>query len=198
MKIRCRSRRTLSSWRRQSMASHGWTTPSFGFTLTASTPSAAIAVSKANAVIASNPPFGSGGSGSSSSPAHLPTSARFHGRAPGPVSGRLSATADGGTALRRGFPSPFGHRHSLLGHPVPARELGSPYGRLTAAPTGWLRTLTGFPCSARMRLGWCRVPSLPRRRRCPHGRGRSEAAACRFPAAEPLLLGCCFRLRVLL
>ena len=38
---------------------------------------------------------------------------------------------------RRGQPScpgfllPFGHRHSLLGHPVPARDLGLPHGRLT-------------------------------------------------------------------
>ena len=28
----------------------------------------------------------------------------------------------------------FGHRHSLLGHPVPAEELGPPHGRLTGPP----------------------------------------------------------------
>jgi hypothetical protein len=33
---------------------------------------------------------------------------------------------------RPGFLLPFGHRHSLLGHPVPARDFSSPYGR----PTG--------------------------------------------------------------
>ena len=33
--------------------------------------------------------------------------------------------------MRPGFLLPFGHRHSLLGHPVPARELGLPHGRLT-------------------------------------------------------------------
>src|SRR6266508_5129027 len=32
---------------------------------------------------------------------------------------------------RPGFPSPFGHRHSLLGHPVPAQGFSSPHGRLT-------------------------------------------------------------------
>jgi hypothetical protein len=70
---------------------------------------------------------------SSSSPqAHLTASAPFRARARGPVSGRLSAT----TAWRRrptrpGFPSPFGCRHSLLGHPVPAEELSPPRGRPT-------------------------------------------------------------------
>ena len=48
--------------------------------------------------------------------------------------------------LRRGFPLPFGHRHSLLGHPIPAGGLGPPHGRLTG-PQG--RTPTGFPRSAR-------------------------------------------------
>jgi hypothetical protein len=70
LKIRCRSRRTLSSCRRQSMASHSRTTSSGPFT-----PRAAIAVSKAKAVIASNLSLGSRGSGRSSSKAHLPTSA---------------------------------------------------------------------------------------------------------------------------
>src|SRR5215218_1981858 len=30
-----------------------------------------------------------------------------------------------------GFPLPFGHRHWLLGHPVPARDFRSPHGRPT-------------------------------------------------------------------
>ncbi len=33
--------------------------------------------------------------------------------------------------------------------------------------SAWTRT--GFPCSARMRHGWDRAPSLPRGRRCSHG-----------------------------
>jgi len=47
------------------------------------------------------------------------------------------------------------------------------------------RTPTGFPCSARMRPGWGWVPSVPRGRRCPHGRTQSLAAACRLPTAGP-------------
>ncbi len=35
-----------------------------------------------------------------------------------------------------GFPSPFGCRRSLLGHPIPAGELGSPHGRLTEHAIG--------------------------------------------------------------
>jgi hypothetical protein len=34
------------------------------------------------------------------------------------------------------FPLPFGRRHSLLGHPIPARELGPPHGRLTGPESG--------------------------------------------------------------
>lgn len=48
---------------------------------------------------------------------------------------------------RPGFLSPFGHRHSLLGHPLPARDLGLPCGRLT----GQSRTPTGLPRSTHPR-----------------------------------------------
>jgi hypothetical protein len=34
------------------------------------------------------------------------------------------------------FPSPFGCRHSLFGHPIPAEGLGPPHGRLTWARCG--------------------------------------------------------------
>ena len=74
---------------------------------------------------------------SSSSQAHLTASARFRVRAPGPVSGRLCETAGGGASHScPGFPLPFGHRRSLLGHPIPAGELGPPYGRLTGPKSG--------------------------------------------------------------
>jgi hypothetical protein len=66
LKILPRSRRTFSSCRRQATASHRGTS-SGPFT-----PRAAIATSKAKAVIASNLSFGSGGSGASSSKAHPP------------------------------------------------------------------------------------------------------------------------------
>jgi len=53
--------------------------------------------------------------------AHLTTSAPFRAGPRGPACGRLSGTA----GWRRqpwclGFPLSFDHRHSLLGHPVPA------------------------------------------------------------------------------
>ena len=38
---------------------------------------------------------------------------------------------------------------SLLGHPIPARELGPPHGRLTEHAHRHARTLTGLPRSAR-------------------------------------------------
>jgi len=47
------------------------------------------------------------------------------------------------------------------------------------------RTLAGFTRSARVRPGPGRAPSVPRGRRCPHGPGKSLAAACRIPAACP-------------
>src|SRR5947209_5580730 len=37
----------------------------------------------------------------------------------------------GGLIRRGGFLLPFGHRRSLLGHPIPAEGLGPPHGRLT-------------------------------------------------------------------
>ena len=123
VKIRCRSRRTSSSARRQSTRRQSKDASSGPFTTT-------IAV-------ASNLSSGSGVLVIFSPQAHLTASARFRARALGPVSGRLCGT----TAWRRrptcpGFPLPFGCRRSLLGHPMPAEELGPPCGRLTGhAPT---------------------------------------------------------------
>jgi hypothetical protein len=65
------------------------------------------------------------------------TSARFRSQAPGLVSGQLSRNGRLEERPRRpGFLSPFSHRHSLLGHPVPTAELGSPCGRLTGTRSG--------------------------------------------------------------
>jgi len=48
------------------------------------------------------------------------TSACFRSQAPGLVSGQLyAATGGGADQSRHVFLPPFGHRHSLLGHPVP-------------------------------------------------------------------------------
>jgi hypothetical protein len=57
---------------------------------------------------------------------------------------------------------PFGHRRSLLGHPVPAGELGPPHSRLTGQrpdPDG----VTAFR-THEQRPGW--APSIPQGRRC--------------------------------
>ncbi len=97
-------------------------------------------------------------------------SARFRARAPGPVSGQLCHAPGRRTGHDgAGFLLPFGRRHSLLGHPVPPGDsapltIGLPHRQLPAA-----RTRAGFPCSARVRHGRDRVPSVPRGRRCLHG-----------------------------
>ncbi len=168
LKIRCRSRRTLSSWAGQLMASQPRTASSGPFTC-----------------MASNLPFGSGGSGRSSSKAHLPHVSLLsqpgtrpgirpviRARPPGgnghlvPVSCCLSAAG----ICFLGILCPPGNWAPLtVGLPVP-----------------WHRTLTGFPCSARVRCGWGRTSSIPRGRRCPHGRECSTTAACRIATALSL------------
>ena len=132
VKIRCRNRRTFRSARRQSTRRQSSVSSSGPLTTTL--------------VVASSLSSGSGITSSFSSQAHLTASARFRVRALGPVSGRLSTTRQqGGLASGRGFPSPFGHRRSLLGHPSPAEESSPPHGQ-PAGPE--VRTSTGFPRSA--------------------------------------------------
>src|SRR4029453_11487310 len=101
----------------------------------------------------SNLPFGTGGSDRfifKGSPAHVGTP--FEARAPDPVSGQLSVTRPPGGAVisGSGFLSAFAHRHSLLGHPVPARDFRSPHGRPTGPP--------------RRRAGLCRGFRVPHAR----------------------------------
>ena len=77
----------------------------------------------------------------------------------------------------------------FLGHPVPPGDsapltIGLPHRQQAA------RTRAGFPCSARVRPGWLRVPSVPRGRRCPHDRSYSRpppAASQRPVPAAPVL-----------
>ena len=114
--------------------------------------------------------------------AHLTASAPFRARARGPVSGRLSETA----ARRRrpscpGFPLPFGCRRSLLGHPVPAEELGPPCGRLTGPR---VRTSTGLPRSARMSCDRGGCPLYPGDGGALPGQVDSLTGACRSTAAS--------------
>ena len=120
VKIRCRSRRTLSSWCRQSTASH----------------EGRVLGSVHHLV--SNLSFGSGAQGPlrfTGSPVHV--SAPFEARAPGPVSSQLSSNNGLEEPFKvAGFLSAFARRHSLLGHPVPAREFRSPHSRPTDPPPG--------------------------------------------------------------
>ena len=83
-----------------------------------------------------------------------------------------------------GFPLPFGHRHSLLGHPVPAAELGLPCGRLTG-PCCQGRTPTGLSRSARMSRGRGGCPLDPGDCGARTAGRSSPAAARRLAAARP-------------
>ena len=65
------------------------------------------------------------------STAHLPTSARFRARPPGPVSGQLYETAGGGAGHAARFPAAFRPPAFASWASCPAREFGPPYGRLT-------------------------------------------------------------------
>ena len=111
------------------------------------------------------------------------TSARFRARAPGPVSGQL-CSAPGGEpgmmALVSCCLSAAGI--GFLRHPVPPGDsapltIGLPRRRRRGPRAG-------FPCSARVRPGWLKAPSVPRGRRCPHGRysSRPPPAASQRPA----------------
>ena len=85
------------------------------------------------------------------------------------------------------FPLPFGHRHSLPGHPVPARGTGpslrSAYRSLLPGPDpDGVATFRAHE----LRPGW--VPSRPRGLRCPHDRqvipGR-RTPPCSGPSLYP-------------
>ena len=79
-----------------------------------------------------------------------------------------------GPALLPWFPLRFRRRRSLLGHPVPARELSLPHGR----PTGQRPDPDGVSVfhTYELRSGW--VPSLLRGRRCS---SRPESLTGRHP-----------------
>jgi hypothetical protein len=139
-----------------------------------------------------------GSSTSSSSQAHLTASARFRVRAPAPTSGRLTATTRWRTGDRSRFPAAFQPPHSLLGHPIPARELGPPHGRLTEHATARSDPdgVTAFR-THELRPGW--APSVPRGggahpgpgplpgRRLPLLRGQSPHPAPASHRARPCL-----------
>ena len=101
------------------MVSHSSTSCSRRWSSGPFTPRRAIATANACAVM-SNLSFGSGGLDCSSSKAHLPHVSLLSqpGTRPGirPV---MRGDRRRGRSSSRVFLSPFGHRHSLLGHPVP-------------------------------------------------------------------------------
>jgi len=129
------------------------------------------------------------------STAHLPTSARFRARAPGPVSGQLYETASGGAGHLFRFPAAFRPPAFASWASCPARGFRPPYGRPTAPQAA--RTRAGFPCSARVRRGrgWgrplypgdggaCTATCESRNRRLPPCNGRSLSPRCHDPSRD--------------
>ena len=172
VKIRCRSRRTWSSWCRQSTASHERVASSGPFTIWCLTCPSVPALGTASLHRLTCPrqrPF----RGPGTRPGIQPV---IQQRRPG---GAIQGCA--------GFLSAFARRHSLLGHPVPAREFRSPHSRPTDPPPGAARTLSGFPCSARMRcdrVGCLLYPGAAVSSR-PAQPLRSAPAASQRPALYP-------------
>ena len=109
----------------------------------------------------SNLSFGSGDLGDRiTSQAHLSTSAPLSRPGTGPGIQPVIQQRRPGGAIQgcAGFLSAFARRHSLLGHPVPAREFRSPHGRPTRQrlDPGGVSTFR----TSETRPDW--VPSLPR------------------------------------
>ena len=102
-----------------------------------------------------------------------------------------------GQSSRPGFLLPFGRRHSLLGHPIPAGGLGLPYGRLTGPEA---RTPTGLPRSTRTSCDRGGSPLYPEDGGAHPGWDSPSPGTCRFSATSPYTLlqhptlqGCCLR-----
>ena len=119
--------------------------------------------------------------------AHLPTSAPLSGPGHhGSVSGQLPSNGHLEEQPHRcGFLSAFAHRHSLLGHPVPARRI-PPF--LTVGLPGRRSGPDSVGVSAfrtcEKRPGW--VPSLLRGGGVVPATETSMTGACRFTTASPL------------
>jgi hypothetical protein len=174
LKILCRSRRTSSSRDRQPMESQSWTAPSGPFT-----PRAAAAEAIACPVIVPNVPFGSGGPGRSPSKTHPVHVSTLSG--PGTLSRIRPVIRDGRRRTRPPCPSflpPFGTpafaSWTILFPPGSSASLtaGLPAALTRPDPDGvptfrWHEARPG------------RVPSMPRKRRCP--RGWASAPSRRLP-----------------
>ena len=178
LKIRCRIRRTSSSRVRQSMASHAGSTSSGPFTVTAST---LVSVS-----MASNLPFGSGGSNRIASKAHLPTSAPFRVRAAARYpAGYAGRSTEGPTTLSR--------------FPVALRRTGVRFLSILFPPEDWAFVTSGLPAAPdgapdpdgvltfrmrELRPGW--APPRPRGQRCSHDRRRFSGRRLPFLHGQAL------------
>ena len=135
--------------------------------------------------MASNLPFGSGGPGRSSSKAHLPHVSLLS--QPGTRPGIRPVIRDrppGGAVISSRFPAAF--RLPAFASWASCARQGTGLPLRSAYRRPLHRTLTGFPCFARVRHDWGRTSSIPRGRRCPHGREYSTTAACRIATALSL------------
>jgi hypothetical protein len=68
----------------------------------------------------------------------------------------------------------------LLGHPIPARELGPPHGRLTEHAYRHARTLTGLPRSARTSCDRVGCSLYPEDNGARPGQSASLTGVCRI------------------
>ena len=130
VKIRCRRRRTFSSAARQSIAPSRGARPPVRSPRQQRPPRPAPHQPPALSWCPTCP-SAPASSPSSLSRAHLTASAPFRVQASACIRPVIRDGRRRGQPSRPGFLLPFGSRHSLLGHPVPARDLGLPYGRLT-------------------------------------------------------------------
>jgi hypothetical protein len=94
--------------------------------------------------------------------AHLTASAPFRAGPPGPYPAGYPGPPAEGWRSCPGFPLPFGRRRSLLGHPIPAGELGPPHGRLTGHAEGAPGPRRGYRVPHARAATGVGAPSTPR------------------------------------
>jgi hypothetical protein len=114
----------------------------------------------------------------------------------------MSRRSAEGRPRRRGFLSSFDHRHSLVGHPVPAEDFHpSSRSAYQASAEASTRTPTGFPRSAHPSHGRVGCPLYPETTRCsadrsdPSGRRAPPLPGARSyrPGAHPISRSCLLR-----
>jgi hypothetical protein len=127
-----------------------------------------------------------------------PTSAHFRARH-SPVSDQLCGTAARGTTLPSRFPVAF-RLPAFASWAFLSRQGIPPFSRSAYPPPRKVNagTSTGFPCFARTRCGWARVPPFTPGLRCSHNRRKRIGCRCRSSATSPALrsFSCLPELRV--